>query len=89
LRKLLACLFLLITMISISSGCWSRKELSELAIVLGAGVDRTPDDQVELTLQLARPSASVAGTTGGAVGTEPPTWVVSETGRRTKSLRDG
>ncbi|MDF9408402.1 MAG: Spore germination protein B3 precursor [Pelotomaculum sp. PtaB.Bin013] len=80
MKKLLACLLLLFFMAGVSSGCWSRKELNELAIVLGAGVDRTPDAQVRLTLQLAKPSASAGGSAGGAVGTEPPTWVVSGTG---------
>ncbi|OPY61111.1 MAG: Spore germination protein B3 precursor [Pelotomaculum sp. PtaU1.Bin065] len=81
LRKLLVCFLLLLMMACVLSGCWSRKELGELAIVLGAGVDRTPDDQVRLTLQLARPSASAGGAVGGTVGTEPPTWTVSGTGK--------
>lgn len=80
MRKLLACLALLIIVAGVLSGCWSRKELSELAIVLGAGVDRTPDDQVRLTLQIARPHAFAAGGGEGAGGKEPPTWVISETG---------
>jgi len=79
LKKVLAFLALLVIGAGIMSGCWSRKELNELAIVLGVGVDRTPDDQVQLTLQLARPSAFVGG--GEARGREPATWVVSETGK--------
>jgi len=81
LRKLLACLALLIIVAGVLSGCWSRKEMSELAIVLGAGIDRTPDDQVRLTLQLARPRAFAAAAGEGAGGKEPPTWVISETGK--------
>ena len=80
MKKLLACLFLLVIMTVVISGCWSRKEMSELAIVLGAGVDRAPDDQVRLTLQLAKPGAFTAGGEGGG-GKETPTWVVSETGK--------
>ncbi len=80
MKKLLACLTLFVIMSGFLSGCWSRKELSELAIVLGAGVDRTPDNQVRLTLQLARPGAFVGGGEA-AGGKEPPTWVVSETGK--------
>lgn len=81
MRKLLVCLALLIMMAGALSGCWSRKELGELAIVLGAGIDRTPDDQVRLTLQIARPYAFAGGGGEGAGGKEPPTWVISETGR--------
>jgi len=65
MKKLLTCLLLLVLMAGILSGCWSRKELQELAIVLGAGVDRTPDGQVQLTLQLSRPSVMPAGPQGG------------------------
>jgi spore germination protein KC len=80
LKKLLACLALFVIMCGFLSGCWSRKELGELAIVLGAGVDRAPGNQVRLTLQLARPRAFAGGgeTRGG--GGEATTWVVSETG---------
>ncbi|MFA4884617.1 MAG: Ger(x)C family spore germination protein [Desulfotomaculaceae bacterium] len=80
MRKLLACLALLIIMAGILSGCWSRKEMSELAIVLGAGIDRTPDGQVRLTLQLARPGALAGAGGEGAGAKEPTTWVISETG---------
>lgn len=81
MKKLLACLALLVIMSGLSSGCWSRKELGELAIVLGAGVDRSSENQVRLTLQLAKPRAFASGgeTRGG--GGIPTTWVVSETGR--------
>ncbi len=79
MRKLLACLALLIVVAGIFSGCWSRKEMSELAIVLGAGVDRTPDGQVRLTLQLARTGALAGGGEGGG-GRGATTWVVSGTG---------
>lgn len=56
--------------------------MSELAIVLGAGVDRTPDNKVQLTLQLARPAAFASGAEvgGGAAEKQNITWVVSETG---------
>ncbi|OPX89356.1 MAG: Spore germination protein B3 precursor [Pelotomaculum sp. PtaB.Bin117] len=81
MKKPLSCLLLLIFMAGILSGCWSRRELSELAIVLGAGIDRTPDGQVMLTLQLAKPSTITGGWGGGARGIEPSAWVVSGTGK--------
>jgi len=79
MRNKLAFFALLIIIAGVLGGCWSRKELSEMAIVLGAGVDRAPGDQVRLTLQIARPSAFMAGGEGGG-GKEPSTWVISETG---------
>lgn len=80
MRKLLACLALLVLATGFSSGCWSRRELSELAIVLGAGVDRAPDNQVRLTLQLARPGSFTGGGTIPGGKNEPTAWVISETG---------
>jgi len=78
-----AALLLLIILTLVLGGCWSRREMNELAIVLGAGVDRTPDNKVQLTLQLARPAAFTGGTEGGGGGSQLKqniVWVVSETG---------
>lgn len=79
MRNKLAFFTLLIMIAGVLVGCWSRKEMSELAIVLGAGVDRAPGGQVRLTLQIARPPAFMAGGEGGG-GKEPSIWVISETG---------
>lgn len=65
-------------------GCWDRRELSEHAIILGAGVDRRPDGAVELTLQLVRPAAFAGGTEGGGAANvslgQNIVWVVSAAG---------
>ncbi|MCL6639278.1 MAG: Ger(x)C family spore germination protein, partial [Firmicutes bacterium] len=81
LRKI-ALLLLTALVLTLPCGCWSRKELSELAIVLGAGVDRTPDNKVQITLQLARPAAFGGGAEagGGNAPKQNVVWVVSETG---------
>ncbi|TEB14430.1 Spore germination protein A3 precursor [Pelotomaculum sp. FP] len=81
-RKAVSLLLILLTLVCLS-GCWSRREMSELAIVMGAGVDRTPDNRIRLTLQLARPAAFAGGAETGGVGAaerQNITWVVSETG---------
>ncbi|MET4561204.1 spore germination protein KC [Lysinibacillus parviboronicapiens] len=47
--------FLLLLFISlILSGCWSKKELNELAIVVAAGVDKI-DDEYEVSVQVVAP----------------------------------
>lgn len=79
-------LIILILSLLITSGCWNRKELSEWAIVLAAGVDLTTDGQVRLTLQLARPAAFAGGGAaeggGGSVSMgQNIVWVVSATGK--------
>ncbi|MBX6377224.1 MAG: Ger(x)C family spore germination protein [Clostridia bacterium] len=62
------------------SGCWSRREINELAVVLALGVDRLPGGRgVEVTAEVARPSQLGKNPeTGG--GGEPATWVVSARG---------
>lgn len=42
------------------SGCWSRKEVNELAIISGVGVDRTETGKWILTLVIAKPD-EIAG----------------------------
>lgn len=61
-------------------GCWSRKELNELAIVLAAGIDRAPNGNILLTLQIARPQAFSSGSQKSSGTQNNNTWVVSHTG---------
>ncbi|GAB6273213.1 MAG: Ger(x)C family spore germination protein [Peptococcaceae bacterium] len=82
--KLFLVLILLFITINIS-GCWSKKELNEIAIILGTGVDYTKDNKIQLTYQLARPAAFGGGGMGGGAGggaamNQNITWVVSATG---------
>ncbi|WP_085507645.1 Ger(x)C family spore germination protein [Thalassobacillus devorans] len=48
------------------SGCWDRVEINDLAIVLAAGIDKTEDDQIELTVQLAIPNQMGGGQQQGS-----------------------
>lgn len=57
-------------------GCWSRKELTDLAIVSATGVDRK-DNQWELTYQLVTPAASASSASGGNASSGPPISVLS------------
>jgi spore germination protein KC len=80
IRKV-AFLLLILFLLAGLSGCWSRREMSELAIVLAVGVDRTPDNMVRLTLQLAKPTAFAGGSQTDGGENCSAAWVVSETGR--------
>ena len=81
--RLASVIALLFCLALLSGGCWDRRELSETAIILAAGVDRTPDGEIRLTAQLARPAAFGGGTEGGGGATslnQNLVWVVSATG---------
>lgn len=48
----------------ILSGCWSRKELNELAITLAMGVDKV-DGQYKVTTQIVNPAEIASNKSGG------------------------
>ena len=82
MTKKAAFLLLIILPLVLLGGCWSRREINDLAIILGAGVDRTPDNKIRITLQLARPSAfgGSAEAGGGSAPKQNIVWVVSAEG---------
>ncbi len=53
------------------SGCWNRRELSELGVVLGVGLDmgRTPDE-IRMTIQVENTAVPAGGEGGGGGGDE-------------------
>ena len=52
-KSSLICFLLILPLLL--SGCWSKRELNELAIVVALGVDKV-DDQYELSIQVVDPS---------------------------------
>lgn len=71
MRKCIMVFGVLLIMIGYLTGCWSRRELNELAISVGMGFDKK-DDQVQVTIQIVNPS-EVASKTGGTGLTTPVT----------------
>ncbi|RTR27131.1 Ger(x)C family spore germination protein [Robertmurraya yapensis] len=59
------------------SGCWDKKELNEVAVVMGVGIDKV-DKEYKITAQVIKPPT---GEQAGGGGSELPTWSVSATGR--------
>ncbi len=81
MKKLIICLLLFALLFT--GGCWDLKELNSIATVLGCGIDKAPDGDVILTLEMAIPSG-ICPLSGGAVGSSAGTgtyYVVSEKGR--------
>ncbi|MFC4075517.1 Ger(x)C family spore germination protein [Salinithrix halophila] len=60
LKGLLA-IFLCICLLT---GCWNRREIDELAIVLAAGIDKTEKGQYRFSLQFVNPSEVAGEATG-------------------------
>ncbi|MFZ5646681.1 MAG: Ger(x)C family spore germination protein [Bacillota bacterium] len=79
--KKIALLLLLVLLIGLPGGCWSRKEITEVAVVLGTGVDWTAEGRIRLTVQIAMPGAFAGGAEAGGAGKEAPSWVVSAEGK--------
>ncbi|HZH61585.1 MAG TPA: Ger(x)C family spore germination protein [Metabacillus sp.] len=61
------------------TGCWDRVELNDLALVMAAGLDKSDDDKIELSVQLAIPQAMGGGQRMGGGG--KPTTVEKVTGK--------
>jgi len=68
IRKFLAALMLLMCTIFIA-GCWDRKEINDIAFVIGIAVDKE-EDNYRSSLQIALPGQSGStGSSGGGGGT--------------------
>ncbi|RYD06498.1 hypothetical protein N752_04010 [Desulforamulus aquiferis] len=79
-KKSICSLILMIAICFTQIGCWSLKELTNLAIVLATGVDRTTDGKLLLTIQIARPSAFAGGSEKTSGFQENNMWVISGSG---------
>ncbi|CAM4485501.1 Ger(x)C family spore germination protein [Paenibacillus endophyticus] len=74
------CIGLLFTVL-ITSGCWDRTEINDLAFILGAAFDLSDEGEYLLSLQIAIPSSSQGGTGGGGSGQQDKFFVLSATGK--------
>ncbi len=75
-----AVVMVLVAVIVLTGGCGNKRELNELAIVLGTAVDLTQDDQIEVTVQIVKPGEISSGAQGGGGGGEPVV-IISSRGR--------
>jgi spore germination protein KC len=66
-RKILILLIWILT-IPIISGCWNQKELTDIAFVMGMGIDKGEDDDIKVTLQIVIPGNVSIGQTAGGQG---------------------
>ncbi|MDQ0194481.1 Ger(x)C family spore germination protein [Paenibacillus wynnii] len=65
-------------MLSLLTSCWNSRELGELGIVSGFGIDKGPNkDEYRVTFQVVNPSATATST--GASKNHPPVTIYSST----------
>ncbi|MCM3584562.1 Ger(x)C family spore germination protein [Mesobacillus maritimus] len=62
------------------TGCWSQKELTDLAIISAMGIDLTENGEYASTLQIINPSNVAGGLQGGGAGQGPPVSIYTATG---------
>ncbi|MBY0095976.1 Ger(x)C family spore germination protein [Mesobacillus maritimus] len=62
------------------SGCWSKKELTDLAIISAMGLDLNDKGEYVSTLQVINPSNVAGGLQGGGGSKGPPVTVYTATG---------
>ncbi len=78
LRRVAIALSMLAALMLVS-GCWDKRELNEVAVVIGVGVDLAPNGEFEVTAQVIKPTTQGANSGGG--GSELPTWSISASGK--------
>lgn len=70
MKRKIAILCLILALVLLLTGCWNRRELNELAIAVGMGIDKQ-GDQFRVSLQVVDPGKASAkkGAGGGAPAT--------------------
>lgn len=48
-------ILLFASLCTLLTGCWDRKEVNDMALVLGAAIDKAGDKHIELTIQTLQP----------------------------------
>jgi spore germination protein KC len=76
----LMCSLVIIGTALLLSGCWSKKELTDLAIVAALGIDKNEEGRYVGTLQIINPSNVAGGMQGGGGSQGPPVSVITGTG---------
>ncbi|KEO82019.1 Ger(x)C family spore germination protein [Tumebacillus flagellatus] len=67
-RMLLSLLVVTLTASVFGTGCYDRVELEGMAFVVGMGLDKGPDNTVDVTVRIAVPSEMAGGSGGGSSG---------------------
>jgi spore germination protein KC len=78
-KRLVVFLLCILSVILLTTGCWNRKELDQLAIVAAVGIDKGEDQKIKLTIQVIKPGALKSSSEGGS-GKEEGVWIIKSSG---------
>jgi spore germination protein KC len=84
-------IIILLTFIQLmQTGCWNNRDLAQLSIATGIGIDKTGEGRILLTVQVAKPSSIVGkGKGGGGTGEKKAASNVTQEGDTIfQALRD-
>ncbi|MDD9268332.1 Ger(x)C family spore germination protein [Paenibacillus sp. GCM10023248] len=73
--------YVLLISLFLVSGCWDRTEINDLAFVMGTALDLTDDGKILCSLQIAIPSTSEAGKSGGGEGKKKNYFIIDAAGK--------
>jgi spore germination protein KC len=79
IERLLFFLVFIVTTLLLS-GCWSKKELTDLAIVAALGIDKNEQGRYVGTMQIINPGNVAGGMQGGGGNQGPPISIITGTG---------
>ena len=79
-------LFLMVIAITLTSGCWDKQELNEIALVSAIGLDKGKDGKLLGSYQIINPGNVAGALQGGGSGEKPPITVLSATGNNVLEL---
>lgn len=71
MKNLFACVLLLLSTITLLSGCWNQQELTDLAFVMAMGVDKGKKEKFDVSYQVVVPASVASGQNGGGAQGSP------------------
>ena len=66
IMKAILAFFLVLSQCFLLTGCWDNKELNQLAIIVGAAIDKEKNNKIKLTVQVFLPQSQIGGQQNGS-----------------------
>ncbi|WP_077735721.1 Ger(x)C family spore germination protein [Bacillus sonorensis] len=72
MKRRLAILFMLAAVSLFLTGCWDKRELTDLSLVSAIGIDKGEKSKYVMSFQIVNPNSAAGGLQGGQGGDRPP-----------------